>query len=134
MENRKDFSCGGVVVDDKEGRFLIVQVENLAGARVWTFPKGHPESGEDDAQAALREVQEETGWKCRIVGAISDESYFFVRENVRFHKTVRWFRMEPVEKTGQPMEGEIIDCRWVARGDARKFLTYPTDLKLLEKL
>lgn len=134
METRKDFSCGGVVIDPKNQQLLIVQVKNLAGAHVWTFPKGHPERGEDERQAALREVEEETGWQCDVVRPLTDVSYFFVREGVRYHKTVRWFVMEPVKKTGTPMEGEILDCRWVPLADVRTVLTYPTDLKLLAQL
>ena len=133
METRKDFSCGGVVTGP-DGRLLLVEVENLSGAHVWTFPKGHPERGEDDEQAALREVLEETGWECRVTGTLTDVDYFFVREGVRYHKMVRWFRMEPLKESGKPMEGEILTCRWVSVPDARRMLTYPTDFKLLEKL
>jgi 8-oxo-dGTP pyrophosphatase MutT (NUDIX family) len=134
METRKDFSCGGVVIDPKNGRALVVQVENLAGAHVWTFPKGHPEGRESDAEAALREVEEETGWKCRVARELNDVSYFFVREGIRYHKTVRWFLMEPVKETGKPMEGEILACQWAAPESLRSLLTYPTDMKLLDTL
>ena len=134
METRKDFSCGGVVIDPRDKRMLVVQVENLAGAHVWTFPKGHPENQENETEAALREVQEETGWLCKVVRPLTEMSYFFVREGVRYHKTVRWFLMEPVEKTGTPMEGEILDCRWASPREAKTILTYPTDMKLLEQL
>ena len=134
MQTKKDFSCGGVVIDPSDNRFLVVEVENLAGAHVWTFPKGHPENGESDEDAALREVREETGWQCRVVRALSDMSYYFVRDGVRYHKTVRWFLMEPVEKVGEPMEGEILECRWVFPDEVKSLLTYPTDLKLLDTL
>lgn len=134
MQTRKDFSCGGVVLDSKGQRLLLVEVENLSGARVWTFPKGHPEKAESETDAALREVWEETGWKCRVTRPLTDMSYFFVKDGVRYHKTVRWFLMEPVEKTGVPMEGEILDCRWVEMAKVKAALTYPSDLKLIEKL
>src|SRR5688572_16168742 len=104
METRKDFSCGGVVLDANKQKLLLVQVENLSGAHVWTFPKGHPEKGESDEQAALREVYEETGWECRINGPLDDISYFFVKDQIRFHKLVRWFTMEAIKETGKPME------------------------------
>jgi 8-oxo-dGTP diphosphatase len=133
METRKDFSCGGIVVGSDQ-RLLLVEVENLSGAHVWTFPKGHPERGEDDTSAALREVHEETGWECRVTGTLTDVDYFFVREGVRYHKLVRWFRMEPVKESGTPMEGEILACKWASVDEARKLLSYPTDFKLLDKL
>jgi 8-oxo-dGTP pyrophosphatase MutT (NUDIX family) len=133
METRKDFSCGGVVMGPDK-RLLVVEVENLSGAHVWTFPKGHPEKDESDADAALREVHEETGWECRVVRPLTDVEYYFVKDRIRFHKVVRWFVMEPVKESGKPMEGEILACRWADPADARKLLSYPTDLKLLEKL
>ncbi len=104
METRKDFSCGGLVAGT-DGRLLIVEVENLSGARVWTFPKGHPEKGESDETAALREVHEETGWECRIVRPILDVDYFFMNDGVRFHKVVRWFLMEPIVERPQAHGG-----------------------------
>ncbi|MBV9080217.1 MAG: NUDIX domain-containing protein [Elusimicrobia bacterium] len=134
MQTKKDFSCGGLVIHPDDKRLLIVQVENLSGARVWTFPKGHPEKGEDEKQAALREVKEETGWDCRVTKRVSDTKYFFIKDGVRFFKTVRWFLMEPLECTGKPMEGEILACRWASMSEAKDLLTYPSDLKLLEKV
>ena len=32
----------------------------------WTFPKGKAEPGESDEECALREVEEETGFRCRL--------------------------------------------------------------------
>ena len=133
METKKDFSCGGVVVGPDQ-RLLLVEVENLSGARVWTFPKGHPEKGETDEIAALREVHEETGWECRVTGPLTDVDYFFVKDGIRYHKLVRWFVMAPTVENGTPMEGEILSCRWATPTEARSLISYSSDFKLLEKL
>lgn len=55
---RNRFSAGVVVVrpNGKEWRYLLLRV-----FRNWDFPKGGVESGESPLQAALREVEEETG-------------------------------------------------------------------------
>ncbi len=134
LTNKTDFSCGGVVWDSKERRILIVKVENLAKAQIWTFPKGHPEKGESDQDAALREVQEETGWECRIVKPLIDVSYYYIDNGIRYHKTVRWYLMEPVKKTGEFMEDEILECEWVSVPEAKKRVTYDSDRKLLAHL
>ena len=60
----KEFSAGGLV--RRGGKVLMVKVCNLKGEEVWTFPKGHVEKGETPMEAALREVEEETGWRCRL--------------------------------------------------------------------
>jgi 8-oxo-dGTP pyrophosphatase MutT (NUDIX family) len=131
---KRDFSCGGLVWDPNEEKILLVQVENLQKKKVWTFPKGHPEKKESDTEAALREVLEETGWECKIVRPLIDVDYFYVHEGTRTHKTVRWFLMEPVKKTGKFAEGEILDCAWVSPTEAKVRITYDSDKKLLSTL
>jgi len=54
------------VVNDEAGRecFLMVrQFRHGLGRSVWEFPGGMVDPGEDPAQAAARELEEETGWK-----------------------------------------------------------------------
>jgi 8-oxo-dGTP pyrophosphatase MutT (NUDIX family) len=134
MPTKDDFSCGGVVWDPAQKQVLLVNVENFSKARVWTFPKGHPEAGETDEAAALREVREETGWNCAIIKKLSDISYFYVRTGVRFHKTVRWFFMKPIEKVGTFAEKEILDAQWFSFDDASARISYDSDKKLLKEL
>jgi bis(5'-nucleosidyl)-tetraphosphatase len=130
----KDFSCGGVVWDPGPEKLLMVQVENLSGVLVWTFPKGHPEGTESDAEAALREVREETGWTCSIDKPVMDVSYFYMRNDVRFQKTVRWFLMRPEKKVGNYCENEIRDCRWHSPEKAGELISYESDKKLLQRV
>jgi 8-oxo-dGTP pyrophosphatase MutT (NUDIX family) len=126
---RREVSAGGVV--SRGERLLLVKVKNLLGELRWTFPKGHLEDGETALEAALREVEEETGWRCRTRKALPTVSYRFKREGKPVAKSVRWWWMEPVEKTGRPDADEILSARWAKPSDARRLLTYPSDLKLL---
>ena len=58
-----EVSAGGIVFkQDPELQFLMI----LDGYGRWTFPKGGVEAGETPAQAAVREIEEETG---KIVNA-----------------------------------------------------------------
>ena len=61
-----EFSAGGLVLDD-DGRVLLIRARDLRGQPVWTLPKGALVSGETSADAALREVREETGYRCELV-------------------------------------------------------------------
>jgi 8-oxo-dGTP diphosphatase len=126
----KEYSAGGVV--GRDGKLLLVKVTNLAGEKVWTFPKGHLDEGETPLAAALREVEEETGWRCRSLGPLTTVAYKFSRQGRPVAKKVKWYRMEPVEKVGKPDAAEIDDTKWVAEKSAGKWLKYPTDFKLLE--
>ena len=134
IPTKKDFSCGGLVWDPVEKKLLVVQVENLSKSRVWTFPKGHPEKDESDEEAALREVLEETGWTCEIEQSLMDVEYFYVHDQVRYHKTVRWFLMKPVEKTGVFNTDVIVACKWADLDETKKLISYDTDRELLKKL
>ena len=119
-------------------KILMVQVKNLKGNIVWTFPKGHIEKGESAAQAALREVLEETGWKCEIPSkferVFEKVGYFFMNGKNKIKKEVHWYLMTPIEKTGQRDPREIRRVKWVPLPAARKLVQYPSDKKLLEKL
>jgi diadenosine hexaphosphate hydrolase (ATP-forming) len=127
----KEFAAGGVV--GRDGKVLLVQVKNLEGKVVWTFPKGHLEKGEKWLDAALREVEEETGWKCRKTGPLSNVTYRFKRNGRPVFKRVRWYKMTPVEKTGRPDADEIRRTKWVAARAAEKNLSYPSDLRLIAR-
>ena len=53
--------AAGAVVQDDDGRVLLVQRAYDPQAGRWTIPGGHAEPGETLAACALREVREETG-------------------------------------------------------------------------
>jgi ADP-ribose pyrophosphatase YjhB (NUDIX family) len=127
-----EFSAGGVVQDGD--RLLMVKVENLEGRQLWTFPKGHIEPGEKATDAALREVEEETGYRCQIVGPLDRVQYYFQRNGTLTKKTVTWFLMTPQEKTGTHDREEIMETEWVSLEEAGKRATYKSDKTLLAKL
>jgi 8-oxo-dGTP pyrophosphatase MutT (NUDIX family) len=131
MKERREFAAGGVV--GRAGKLLLVQVRNLEGELRWTFPKGHLEKGETWLEAALREVEEETGWRCRSAGALSSASYRFRRGAHPVFKRVKWYRMETVAKTGRPDADEIRRARWFDAARAEKILSYPSDLRVLAR-
>ncbi|MEQ1920290.1 MAG: NUDIX domain-containing protein [Elusimicrobiota bacterium] len=131
MREAKEYAAGGIV--EKNGKILLVKVTNLQGEVVWTFPKGHLEKKETPLKAALREVEEETGWKCRSIGPLALIRYRFNRNGRPVAKKVRWYRMEPLEKTGRPDEVEIMKTKWVLRRTAARFLSYPSDLRLIAR-
>ena len=123
-------SAGGVVLRQQD--VLLIRVSDIKGRPVWSFPKGRLDAGETPAQAALREVMEETGWYCRIDADLSTTEYWFQREGRRFRKTVVWFKMSPLELSGVP-DGEVEEVQWVDLGEAPRRLTYPSDVALLSQ-
>lgn len=62
----KEFSAGGAVFRKVREQTEILLILDRFGRT--TLPKGHLEEGETMKQAALREVEEETGIQAQIVG------------------------------------------------------------------
>jgi mutator protein MutT len=54
-------SCAGAVVRDQAGRLLLVRRGREPSRGRWSLPGGRVETGETAADAAVREVREETG-------------------------------------------------------------------------
>lgn len=95
----------------------------------WTFPKGKPERGESLPVTAVREIDEETGYRVRL-GHPLPETLYRVRGGM---KRVTYWVAKPV---GQPRafvpNAEVDEIRWVRVRDARKLLTYDHDRMLLK--
>lgn len=130
---RREFSAGGVVY--KDGKVLMIRVKTLSGKDVWTFPKGHIEQGEKPKDAAIREVEEETGVRSEIKKEIGDFTYHFKdKDGVLVKKTVFWYLMEPVSQSELKTPGEVLEVRWFEIQDAKKMIAYDSDKKIIEKL
>ena len=96
----------------------------------WTFPKGKLYPGESDREAALREVEEETGYRCRLGRELPALSY---RDRRGRAKTVRYWEMRPEEGRFEP-NAEVDQLRWLPLDRAAEALTYPHDRELLNAL
>ena len=124
-----EFSAGGLVFDD-DGRVLLIRARDLRNRPVWTLPKGTLITGETSLDAALREVREETGWRCELVRELEAVTYWFQRDGERVRKTVRWYLMRPLEKVGEH-DHEVDEVAWVSREEALARLRYDSDRRLL---
>ena len=127
---RLEFSAGGLVFDE-EGRVLLIRARDLRNQPVWTLPKGALNPGESSIQAALREVREETGYRCELVRELMPVTYWFQRGGRRIRKTVRWYLMRPLEKVGEH-DHEVDEVAWLERDAALGRLRYDSDRHLVE--
>ena len=96
----------------------------------WTLPKGKDDPGESGRQAALREVWEETGLRCRIVGEAGTTRYAVSAGP----KEVRYFAMRAYRAAPFVPNDEVDEVRWMGVKKARKQLSYDYDRKLLGDL
>ena len=95
----------------------------------WSLPKGKLEDGEGWQEAALREVEEETGYRCTPGAEMPSVSYL---DRHGRRKLVRYWLMEPLEGGFEPHD-EVDELRWVTPEEANRVLTYPHDRELVQE-
>jgi len=127
-----EFSAGGLVLDE-DGKVLLIRARDLRNQPVWTLPKGTLAAGETSVDAALREVREETGYRCELLRELQPVTYWFQREGRRIKKTVRWYLMRPLEKVGEH-DHEVDEVLWADRADALNRLRYDSDRRMVAAL
>jgi 8-oxo-dGTP diphosphatase len=118
-------AAGGVV--ERDGRLLLVHRPRYDD---WTFPKGKLDPGESFEDAALREVEEETGVRCTLGRELPSSRY----EAKGKPKLVRYWLMAPETELGFAPNDETDEVRWVTPKEARSLLTYDRDLDVLSAL
>jgi 8-oxo-dGTP pyrophosphatase MutT (NUDIX family) len=96
----------------------------------WSFPKGKLDPGESWEGAALREVEEEIGLRCRLGDELPPTAY---RDNKGRDKVVRYWLMEPLDGEFEPSD-EVDEVRWLAPADAGDLLSYEHDRELLREV
>lgn len=91
----------------------------------WSFPKGKLDQGERLAQAAVREVEEETGLQTRLGVPLSDQTYPMQRGDKR---VAYWIaRVVSGDVQDYQPNHEIDDVAWVPVEAAESLLTYDRD-------
>lgn len=122
---QRETSAGGVLFrrsPDGLTRYLLIR----DSYRNWGFPKGHLEPAEPPAEAARREVAEETGLEELILhGPIQVIDWYFRFRGRTIHKYCHFFLFE--SKQGDPVpqaEEGISDCRWCPLEQALETISY----------
>ena len=118
-------AAGGVVLRD-DGRVAVVHRPRYDD---WSLPKGKLDPGETFEQAALREIEEETGLRAALVRELPSTTY---RDNKDREKLVRYWLMEAVDDPGFTPNDEVDELRWVTPAEATELLTYDRDRELVE--
>ncbi|MDQ4132445.1 MAG: NUDIX hydrolase [Actinomycetota bacterium] len=123
-------AAGGVVWRRGDGGRVEVAVVHRPKYDDWSLPKGKLDPGENEQDAALREVEEETGLRCRLGPELAGTEY---RDRYGRPKTVRYWSMSPVDGSFTPNR-EIDEVRWLPLDEASGLLTYERDRSVLGSL
>jgi 8-oxo-dGTP diphosphatase len=124
-----DITAAGGVVLRREGGDTRVAVVHRPKYMDWSLPKGKLEKGEGFEQAALREVREETGFRCEALEELPPVSYLDRKART---KLVRYWLMAPGNGSFEP-HSEVDELRWVTGREARELLTYEHDRELVRR-
>jgi bis(5'-nucleosidyl)-tetraphosphatase len=135
MNSKVDFAAGGIVFYDNS----IIIVKNKRrdiglNKSFWGFPKGHLEDGEKPAEAAVREVYEETGFKVKLNSdkPIAESRYDINLEDGVIHKTVWFYEMKVINAFEKEPDNEIEELAIVNYDEAINLLTFREDKKILK--
>uniref|UniRef100_A0A7S4NPG2 Nudix hydrolase domain-containing protein n=1 Tax=Paramoeba aestuarina TaxID=180227 RepID=A0A7S4NPG2_9EUKA len=116
---------GGVVWNQQSDCVLLVKnkkemKENGSG---WTWPKGRVDPGETVQQAAIREIEEESG----IKGIILDDLPL-----VETKKADRYYYLLKYDSTVGKPDKETLEVRWVTWAEAKELLPRERDQTVLK--
>lgn len=120
-------AAGGVVVRRRQGKTEVVLVHRPAYDD-WSLPKGKLAEGEGWEEAALREVQEETGLECKLGEEVETARYL---DGKGRRKLVRYWRMRPLRGRFVPTS-EVDEVRWLERKEALRKISYQRDRDVLK--
>jgi 8-oxo-dGTP pyrophosphatase MutT (NUDIX family) len=126
-----EFSAGGVVVRD--GRCIVIVPTRRAadGSKVLALPKGHPDGSESAADAALREVREETGVDATLVEKLGDIRYWYMRGGRRIAKVVSFYLFDYVAGELEDHDHEVEQAEWMPLQEAARRLTYKGEREMV---
>lgn len=134
LPRSNEISAGGIVIttSDCPAAALIARLDRR-GRLLWSLPKGHLEAGESREEAAVREVEEETGIRGDILASLGSIRYWFVAEGKRVHKTVHHFLMRAIDGQLSDEDAEVVAVAWVPLGELRARLAYADERRIADE-
>jgi len=134
MRTVEEVSAGGLVVD-RSGNHptaALIGRHDRRGRLVWSLPKGHIEAGETLEDAAVREVEEETGIRGRLLAPLGTIDFWFVAEGRRVHKTVHHYLLEAAGGVLSDDDAEVVAVDWVPLSEIADRLAYADERRLVD--
>ena len=116
-----EHSGGSAIVCEKEGKILLVrQFRYPYGEELWEIPAGKLNVGEDPAQTAIRELEEEGGIKAERVVKI-----FEIYPTPAYtNEIIRIYRAEGLSETKAHLdEDEFLCAKWIDKEEIKKMIS-----------
>jgi 8-oxo-dGTP pyrophosphatase MutT (NUDIX family) len=130
-----EYSAGGIVFK-KNGENIVILLGQHSSHHGWVFPKGligdHIEN-ESKEETALREVEEETGAKGKIVQPLQSVTFHYEWKREKRKKTVYYYLMEYIGGDINKHDWEMEKVEWVLEDKVLDKLTYESDKKVWQQ-
>ena len=120
-------------MDHVTGAAAVIGRLDRKGRLLWSLPKGHIEAGETAEEAAVREVEEETGIIGRVVAPLGTIDFWFVAEDRRVHKTVHHFLLQALGGELSDDDVEVAEVAWVPLDELEARLAYADERRLIRR-
>jgi 8-oxo-dGTP diphosphatase len=120
-------AAGGVASRPAADGTIEVLLVHRAQYDDWSLPKGKAEAGESDEACAIREVEEETGLRCRLGAELPTVRY---RDRFGRPKIVRYWWLD-VEAGEAVASNEVDEVAWLPVGEAIDRISYERDRAVL---
>jgi 8-oxo-dGTP pyrophosphatase MutT (NUDIX family) len=139
---RREFSAGGVLVRSIGGRPHVAAIRPQGKPGIWALPKGKIDEGESPAEAAVREVREETGVEGHVVEKLGDVRYVYTAtwegaKGERIFKVVSFFLLTAgrgrIGEIDEAMRIEVDEARWLPLDEAPRLLTHKGERAMVAK-
>jgi 8-oxo-dGTP pyrophosphatase MutT (NUDIX family) len=131
--SERERSAGGVVVRGDEVVVIVPTRRASDGSKVLALPKGHIDAGENEIEAATREVREETGIVGEPVHELGESRYWYRRDGQTIPKSVLFFLFEYVEGDTADHDDEVEEARWMPLAEACSALSHAAEREILAR-
>ena len=125
-----------------QGRPHVAAIRPQGKPGIWALPKGKIDPGESAAEAAVREVREETGVEGQLVEKLGDVRYTYTAtwegaKGERIFKIVS-FSLLPagrgrIDEIDDAMRVEVDEARWLPLDEAPRLLTHKGEREMAAK-
>jgi len=130
-----DIYAAGAVCWRESGKDLLVAIIHRGRYQDWTFPKGKVDPGETLAEAAVREVKEETGLKVKLGVPLETVSYPLDKSKTKVvHYWAAKVSDKALSKSKFKPDEEVSEVVWLKASEAFAKLSYQHDRNLLQEV
>lgn len=123
----------------RDNHLLLVKRKYNPDAGYWSIPGGHLDLGEKVEEAAVREAEEETGFKTKVIGlaGIINKIMYDKQGKIEYHYVLINYFVEQIE--GPPYQAPVaaddaLEAKFVPFNELNSYILTESLIELLKRL